>query len=111
MLAPGVELLMKEFNTKSEDLETFVVSIFVLGFACGPLLLAPLSEMYGRVIIYNVTNVLFLVFTLLCGVSQNLSMLLGFRFLSGFVGVATITIGKRPMYGETGSCLLTFQFG
>lgn len=94
MLAPGVELLMKDFHTSSEFFATFVVSIFVLGFACGPLLLAPLSELYGRVIVYNITNVLFLICTILCAVSQNAAMLLVFRFLSGFVGVATITIGS-----------------
>lgn len=94
MLAPGVQLVMEDFNTNSSTFATFVVSIFVLGFACGPLLLAPLSELYGRVIIYNTTNVFFLAFTILCAVSQNPSMLLAFRFLSGFAGVATITIGS-----------------
>ncbi|MCJ1265020.1 hypothetical protein MMC22_004895 [Lobaria immixta] len=94
MLAPGVQLVMEDFNTSSTTFATFVVSIFVLGFACGPLVLAPLSELYGRVIIYNITNVLFLGFTMLCAVSQNQSMLLAFRFLSGFAGVATITVGS-----------------
>ncbi|KAF2655002.1 MFS general substrate transporter [Lophiostoma macrostomum CBS 122681] len=94
MLAPGVDLLMEDFRTSSETFATFVVSIFVLGFALGPMLLAPLSEIYGRVIIYNITNVLFLLFTILCGFSQNQSMLLAFRFLSGFAGVATITVGS-----------------
>ena len=94
MLAPGVDLLMEDFRTTSETFATFVVSIFVLGFALGPMLLAPLSEIYGRVIIYNITNVLFLLFTILCGFSTNQSMLLAFRFLSGFAGVATITVGS-----------------
>ncbi|KAH8595870.1 major facilitator superfamily domain-containing protein [Bisporella sp. PMI_857] len=94
MLAPGVHLVMEDFHTSSTTFATFVVSIFVLGFACGPLLLAPLSELYGRVIVYNVTNVLFLAFTVLCAVSRNQPMLLAFRFLSGFAGVATITIGS-----------------
>lgn len=94
MLAPGVQLVMKDFHTSSPTFATFVVSIFVLGFAWGSLILPPLSELYGRVIIYNVTNALFLIFTVLCAVSQNQSMLLAFRFSSGFVGVATITIGS-----------------
>ncbi|KAI3390836.1 hypothetical protein diail_8554 [Diaporthe ilicicola] len=94
MLSPAVQLVMEEFNTSSTTFATFVVSIFVLGFACGPLILAPLSELYGRVLIYNITNVLFLGFTIGCALSQNQSMLLGFRFLSGFAGVATITIGS-----------------
>jgi multidrug resistance protein len=94
MLAPGVALVMEDFQTSSTTFATFVVSIFVLGFASGPLLLAPLSELYGRVIIYNISNLLFLVFTILCAISQSQSMLLGFRFLSGYAGGATITIGS-----------------
>jgi multidrug resistance protein len=94
MLVPGVDLLMDDFRTTSDTFATFVVSIFVLGFALGPMLLAPLSEIYGRVIIYNITNLLFLMFTILCGFSTNQSMLLAFRFLSGFAGVATITVGS-----------------
>ena len=94
MLSPAVQQVMQDFNTDSETFATFVISIFVLGFACGPLILAPLSELYGRVLIYNITNVLFLGFTIGCALSQNQSMLLAFRFLSGFAGVATITIGS-----------------
>ncbi|KAK1975028.1 major facilitator superfamily transporter [Colletotrichum cereale] len=94
MLAPAVPQVMAEFKTTSATFATFVVSIFVLGFACGPLLLAPLSELYGRVPVYNVTNVLFLTATIMCAVSRGESMLLFSRFLSGFAGVATITIGS-----------------
>ena len=94
ILAPGVELVMKEFKTTSTAFATFVVSIFVLGFAFGSLLLPPLSELYGRIIIYHGTNVLFFGFTIMCALSQNTWMLLAARFLSGFVGVATITIGS-----------------
>ncbi|KAK1585695.1 major facilitator superfamily transporter [Colletotrichum navitas] len=94
MLAPAVPQVMAEFRTTSATFATFVVSIFVLGFACGPLLLAPLSELYGRVPVYNATNLVFLVATIMCAVSRGESMLLFSRFLSGFAGVATITIGS-----------------
>lgn len=94
MLAPAVQQVMNDFKTTSTTFATFVVSVFVLGFACGPLLLAPLSELYGRVAIYNITNVLFLGFTIVCACSRNTAMLLAFRFLSGFAGVATITVGS-----------------
>lgn len=93
MVALAAEIIMKDFKSNSSTFPTFVVSIFVLGFACGPLLLAPLSEVFGRVIVYNVTNVLFVIFTILCALSRTKEILLGFRFLSGFAGVATITVG------------------
>jgi len=85
---------MGDFRTTSETFATFSVSIFVLGFASGPLILAPLSELYGRVFVYNITNVTFLLFTMLCAISKSESTFLAFRFLSGFFGVATITIGS-----------------
>ncbi|RAL61278.1 hypothetical protein DID88_010357 [Monilinia fructigena] len=48
MFAPGVPLVMDEFRSTNRILETLVVSVFVLGFAMGPLVAAPMSELYGR---------------------------------------------------------------
>jgi multidrug resistance protein len=93
ILAPGVPLLMKEFKSDNQELAIFVVSIYVLGFALGPLILSPLSEIYGRAIVYNVTNVLFVVFAMGCAVSPSLSVLIGLRFLMGFAGSAPTTVG------------------
>ena len=49
MFAPGVPEVMTEFKSSNELLASFVVSVYVLGYAFGPLLIAPLSELYGRV--------------------------------------------------------------
>jgi multidrug resistance protein len=94
MFAPSVPDVLAEFNVSSNIIATFVVSIFILGFAFGPLFMAPLSELYGRVIVYNVTNVFFFIFTIMCAVSKNMGMLLASRFLAGFAGVATVTCGS-----------------
>ncbi len=93
MFAPGIPQLMAEFKSNNIELAAFVVSVYVLGFATGPLVLAPLSEMYGRVPIYHATNILFIVFTVACAVSSNLNMLIGFRFLEGCMGSAVLTNG------------------
>lgn len=94
MLAPGVPLILKDFQVNNNQLATFVVSVFVLGYATGPLILAPMSELYGRTIVYHVCNVLFIIFTIACAVSQNMGMLIVFRFFAGFAGVAALTIGS-----------------
>ncbi|KAF7360465.1 putative transporter [Mycena venus] len=95
MFAPGIPQVLVEFNVPDSDTTTttFVVSIFVLGFAFGPLIIAPLSELYGRNPIYHVCNLLFSVFTLGCALATSVAMLMAFRFLSGFAGVAVITCG------------------
>jgi multidrug resistance protein len=94
MFAPGVPQVMAEFHSTSNLVATFVVSIFLLGYAFGPLVLAPLSELYGRLPVYHTCNILFLIFTIGCAVANNMGMLVAFRFLAGFAGVATVTCGS-----------------
>ncbi|CAK7210137.1 hypothetical protein SBRCBS47491_000669 [Sporothrix bragantina] len=93
MLAPGVPQLLAEFGDTSDTDATFVVSIFVLGFAFGPLVIAPMSEIYGRLIVYHICNSLFVVFTILCAIAKDINALLAYRFCAGFAGVAVVTCG------------------
>jgi MFS family permease len=79
---------MEEFKIKNVELASFVVSLYVLGFAVGPMFLAPLSEIYGRLPIYHTCNVGFLAFTIACALATNLNMLIGFRFVAGCFGSA-----------------------
>lgn len=46
--APGIPELMREFNSAHETIASFVVSAYALGHAIGPLIITPLSELYGR---------------------------------------------------------------
>lgn len=94
MFAPGIPRIMVEFNETSPLMATFVVSIYVLGFTFGPLVVAPLSEIHGRAPLYNWGNVLFVLFTVGTALSQNMAMLLAFRFLMGLAGSVPITIGS-----------------
>ena len=93
MFAPGVPQAMLEFHSTNANLETFVVSIFVLGFAIGPLVVGPLAEIYGRKPVYIGSIFLFGIFTVACGLSTSLGMLLAFRFLAGCAGTTPITLG------------------
>lgn len=94
MFAPGVPEMMAEFHTSNTQVATFVVSVFVLGFAMGPLLLAPLSELYGRLPVYHVCNIFFVIFSAGCALAKDVGMLIAFRFLAGFAGVAVVTCGS-----------------
>lgn len=93
MFAPGVPELMREFQNNSSTLGSFVVSIYVLGFAAGPMIFAPLSELYGRLPVYHMTNVCFLAFTIACAKAPSFNALLGFRFLAGLFGSVPMTNG------------------
>ncbi|KAJ0279145.1 hypothetical protein CBS470a_009391, partial [Colletotrichum nupharicola] len=93
MCAPGVPDMMAEFHSHSQTLSSFIVSIFILGYAVGPIMFAPLSEVYGRAVLYHISNVTFTLFSILSAVSPNLAALIIFRFLSGASGAAPLAIG------------------
>jgi multidrug resistance protein len=93
MFAPGVPQVMVDFQNSDSQLATFVVSVYVLGFAFGPLFIAPASELYGRTICYNICKVLFVIYSICCAISTNYGMLVTFRFLRGCAGSAPLTIG------------------
>ena len=86
-------LVEKEFHSDNILLAGFVVSVYVLGYASGPLVIAPLSELYGRCWVYNISNIIFVIFSIACAVSTSQGMLIGFRYLAGVVGSTVITIG------------------
>ena len=93
MFAPGIPLVEKTFHFTNSNLATFVVSIYVLGFAVGPLVIAPLSETYGRQAVYIIFMFCFVICQLACALSTNVGMLLAFRFLAGCAGSTPVTIG------------------
>jgi multidrug resistance protein len=93
MFAPAIPQAMIEFHNSSTNLATFVISVFVLGFAFGPLVVAPLSEIYGRRLVYLISISFFLIFTIGCAVSNSLGMLIAFRFLAGCAGSTPVTLG------------------
>ncbi|KAF1815011.1 multidrug resistance protein [Eremomyces bilateralis CBS 781.70] len=93
MFAPGSSLLVTEFGITSSVVGSLTVTIYLLGFAFGPLFLAPLSELYGRLPIYYGSTLGYIAFTLGCALSRNTGMFLVFRFISGCAGSSALTIG------------------
>ncbi|KAJ5671163.1 MFS general substrate transporter [Penicillium longicatenatum] len=91
--APGIELMDEQFGVTSTILSALAVSIFVLGFAVGPLIMSPLSETYGRQIVLNVSNFLLSIWQIGCALSPNMASLIVFRFLAGLGGSACLAVG------------------
>jgi len=70
-----------------------VLSIFVLAYAFGPLFISPTSEVFGRVRVLQLANLIFLAFNLGCGFAMTKSQILAFRFMAGLGGSAPLGIG------------------
>jgi multidrug resistance protein len=94
MFAPGIPRILAEFNESSSIAATFLLSVYILGFAFGPLFVAPMSEIYGRSMLYNIGNVFFAIFSICTALSNSIGMMMAFRFLMGLAGSVPITIGS-----------------
>ncbi|CAG7964572.1 unnamed protein product [Penicillium nalgiovense] len=93
MVAPALGEIAHDFNITSDIERYLVMSIFLLAYALGPFILAPLSEMYGRVVVLQSANMVYLIFNTVCGFATSREQILAFRFLSGLGGSAPQAIG------------------
>ncbi|KAK5134646.1 hypothetical protein LTR08_006302 [Meristemomyces frigidus] len=107
MVAPALGTIAKDFGITSEVESQLVLSIFILAYAVGPLFLGPLSEIFGRRIVLQMSNAFFFAFNLGCGFAQNKGQMIAFRFMSGLGGSAPLSIGG----GVLGDCWLAHERG
>ncbi|GAA6025071.1 hypothetical protein JCM11491_006062 [Sporobolomyces phaffii] len=75
----------------SQEVGVLTISIFVAGYCIGPLLWGPLSERYGRRLIFLGVWIPYCAFVLGCALSPNIGSMLVFRFLSGCFAAAPLT--------------------
>ena len=111
MVAPALSTIASDFNITNEVESQLVLSIFVssplpiaierltlekiLAYAVGPLFLGPLSEIYGRVPVLQLANLVYLIFNIACGASRNKGEMIAFRFLSGLGGSAPLAVSLQ----------------
>jgi MFS family permease len=74
----------------SSSTSALLVTIWELGEAAGPLLIAPLSELFGRYPVMNACNVVFILATLLAAGSQSTNFLIAARMLTGFAVASNV---------------------
>ena len=82
---------MEDFDITNEAVAVLGVTTYLLGLALGSIILAPLSEMYGRKSIYVIAQVFFIVMVIPCGLAPHLSAILASRFFGAIAGAALIS--------------------
>ncbi|KAI0020811.1 MFS multidrug transporter [Xylariomycetidae sp. FL0641] len=88
MVTPALGEIGNDLNIADGFPQKLVMSIFLLGYAQGPFVLGPLSEVYGRVGVLQIANLVYLAFNTACGFATSHSQMLAFRFLAGVGGSA-----------------------
>ncbi|KII94376.1 hypothetical protein PLICRDRAFT_36640 [Plicaturopsis crispa FD-325 SS-3] len=107
MVAPAAAQIGHQFGITNEAILAMSTSVFVLGYAFGPLFLGPLSEIYGRSRVIQGANLWYLIFNIACGASQSKGQLIAFRFLAGLGGSAPLAVGGAVL----GDCWRTEERG
>jgi multidrug resistance protein len=86
----GIDQIIRGFEI-GEEVATLGVSLFVLGFAIGPVIWAPMSELYGRQVLFIGTYAMLTAFNAGAAGSQNIQTLLILRFFAGAFGSSPLT--------------------
>ncbi|KAG9584130.1 MFS general substrate transporter, partial [Aureobasidium melanogenum] len=76
----------------SREVGILGISLYVLGFATGPILWAPMSELYGRRIPLLIASFGFSIFSIAVAVGKDLQTILICRFFGGFMGACPLTV-------------------
>ncbi|KAH9893861.1 caffeine resistance protein [Xylariomycetidae sp. FL2044] len=96
MMAPALPLIARELAMTSTE-SVMALSIYLLATAFGPLVIGPLSEVWGREKVLHASNAWFLVWNIVCGFAPTKGVLIAARFLAGF--------GASAVYALAGGVL------
>jgi multidrug resistance protein len=96
IMAPALNTIAKEFNMNNTE-SSMALSIYLLATAFGPLVIGPMSEIYGRGPVLHASNIWFLIWNIVCGFANTKEVLIASRFLAGF--------GASAIYALAGGVL------
>ncbi|MCJ1402433.1 Citrinin biosynthesis cluster MFS transporter mrr1 [Xylographa trunciseda] len=91
VFSTATQVTATEFGV-SEEVMTLGTSLFVLGFAIGPLIWGPFSELYGRTIPLFTGYIIMGVLQIPVAVATNVETIMITRFLGGVFGCAPLAI-------------------
>ncbi|KAH7089695.1 major facilitator superfamily domain-containing protein [Paraphoma chrysanthemicola] len=77
-------------HSSTSSTTALLVTIWELGEAAGPLLIAPLSEVLGRYPVMNGCNIFFIIWTLLAASSQSTNVFIAARMLTGLAVASNV---------------------
>lgn len=100
--APATEHIMSEFG-QNYIVAILPLSLYNLGMGLGPVIGAPLSEMYGRKTVFVATTPVFVAFMLGAGFSEDIISLIVCRFFAG--------IFASPNINNASATILDFTDG
>jgi hypothetical protein len=90
VISPAVPQISEDFHVQT-IVATCSISLLLFGFGIGPLIWAPLSEVYGRKVAVLTPYFIAAIFSFATATSKDMQNLLITRFFCGFFGSAPVT--------------------
>lgn len=91
MLAPALDVIGRDLHMSQAE-ASMALSIYVVAFAFGPMVLAPCSEVWGRRPIWIVGASWYVLWNTVCGLSSNRGLLIAGRLMSGLGASAEFAV-------------------
>lgn len=92
LITPATQEIAAHFHV-SLTAAILPLTLYTIGLACGPIIAAPISETFGRTIVYRVSAPVFMLFLLGAGLSKSFGSLLVCRLLAGIAGSPVLAVG------------------
>ncbi|KAM3085974.1 hypothetical protein ACMFMG_003024 [Clarireedia jacksonii] len=96
IIAPALPTIRQELHMSNIE-SVMAMSVYLLATAFGPMIIGPLSELYGRRPVLHATNIWFLIWNIVCGFAQTKGTLIAARLFAGF--------GASAIYALAGGVL------
>lgn len=116
MVAPCVPIMSADLGVTPPFKQNMMVSIYMAGYVVGPLVMGPLSEVFGRKRVLMVANAIFIIFNTLCSRASSFSEMAAFRIFAGVGGAGPLSVcggGLADMWdpSERGKAIALFSLG
>lgn len=85
---PGV---MEEYDVSNSSIATLGLTTYLMGLAVGSVIVAPMSELYGRRPVYILCLVIFVLLIIPCGLATSLTEIIVVRFFGALFGAAMVS--------------------
>ena len=82
--------MQEEFDVSSDAIVTLGVTTYLLGLAVGSLILAPISETYGRKPVYAIAMIIFCILIIPCAKATSMAEIIVVRFFGAIAGSSMI---------------------
>lgn len=94
MYTPGIEEIKTEWGI-GRIRSTLPLTLFVIGYGIGPMVLSPMSEnvIFGRTSIYIITLFIFVILQIPSALAHNIASLCVLRFIAGFFASPALATG------------------